>query len=151
MDRDEWIRVFYRVYRLATTPPTPALMVEAARLSMNVGELIACYSTAAQLHGLAVLEDSAVHVMASERRSSRPGLVVHRDRVRSEDIRRIGNTRATSPTRTAVDMARTLNRLDALATLDSAIRRGVARDAMQNEVVRHAGKRGVGQASELVA
>lgn len=131
--KGEWVRVFRGVYRERTTPLSPGLSVEAARLSMGVEVAVACYSTAAALHGFAVVEDPVTHALTFDERMSRSGrLSVHRDNVVPSSV----------AARTAVDMARIQNRLDAIATLDLALRTGVPRDLLRDEVSRQVGKRG---------
>jgi very-short-patch-repair endonuclease len=146
-----WVRTFRGVFREATTPRRPALSLEAARLSMGVAAVTACRDTAAQLFGFAVLDDPAVHVLATgPRRTRSEGLVVHRDVVSPEDLVTVRGVATTHAARTAIDLARTYDRLDALAVLDLALRRGVTRARLEAELERHAGKRGFRQAAELL-
>jgi hypothetical protein len=147
-----WVRVFRGVYRDSATPMCAPLAVEAARLSMDADAAIACYMTAAQLHGFAVIDDPVTHVLSYDSRTTRRGrLYVHRDWVTPETVTTVDDTMTTRPGRTAVDLARTLRRLDAIATLDVALRRGVSRDVLRDEAVRHWTKRGIRQARELIA
>ncbi|WP_431964191.1 hypothetical protein [Nocardia sp. bgisy134] len=149
VDRGDWVRVFHGVYREAATPPTPQLRVEAARLSIGAQSLAAAYGTSAELHGFAVGESRATHVLGAQRsRTSR--LVVHSDRTEPGELDLIKGTVTTNAIRTTVDVARTTDRLDALATLDSALRLGVSRTALLAESERHRGRRGYVQAVELI-
>ncbi|MGV9612426.1 hypothetical protein [Nocardia xishanensis] len=149
VDRGDWVRVFHGVYREAATPPTPQLRVEAARLSIGAESLTAAYETGAELHGFAVGESRATHVLGAQRsRTSR--LVVHSDRIEPGDLDLIKGTVTTNAVRTAVDVARTTDRLDALATLDSALHLGISRTALLTESERHRGRRGYVQAAELI-
>ncbi|MGV9820320.1 hypothetical protein [Nocardia xishanensis] len=149
VDRGDWVRVFHGVYREAATPPTPQLRVEAARLSIGAQSLTAAYETGAELHGFAVGESRATHVLGAQRsRTSR--LVVHSDRIEPGDLDLIKGTVTTNAVRTAVDVARITDRLDALATLDSALRLGISRTALLAESERHRGRRGYVQAAELI-
>ncbi|WP_159080581.1 type IV toxin-antitoxin system AbiEi family antitoxin domain-containing protein [Nocardia suismassiliense] len=158
--RGEWVRVCHGVYREASTSPVAQLRVEAARLSMGLPTLIAGYDTAAELHGFSVIDSAATHVIGRQRSRSKQ-IVVHQDRVDSLDLELVKGTLTTSPVRTAVDLARTLDRLDALATLDAALRVGLSpgrvshplefsRQAMDEEATRHRGRRGLRQAVELI-
>lgn len=149
LDRQEWVRVFQGVYREATTPSTPALRVEAARLSMGPPFLAASYDTAAELHGFSVLDDQLTHVLGGQVSRSRR-LIVHRDRIDPAELELIQGSVATNAARTAVDVARTANRMDALATLDLALRLGLSRAELAVEVAKHAGRRGRRQAVELI-
>ena len=144
-----WVRVFRGVFREATTSARPALSLEAARLSMGVAAVTACRDTAAQLFGFAVLDDPAVHVLGDGPRRT-AGLIVHRDAITPEDVVRFRGMETTHAARTAIDLARTYGRLDALAVLDLALRRGITRAQLEAELVRHAGKRGFRQAAELL-
>ncbi|MFI9506275.1 hypothetical protein [Nocardia sp. NPDC052566] len=149
IDRGEWIRVFYGVYRAVESFPSPEMRVEAARLSTGAACMPACYETAAELHGFSVLVDAVTHVLGIQKR--RPGgLVVHQDRVALEELVLVRETLATSPARTAVDLARTLKRMDAMATLDAAVRQGVSPDELAVELLRCRGRRGRRQAIELI-
>ncbi|WP_217441587.1 type IV toxin-antitoxin system AbiEi family antitoxin domain-containing protein, partial [Nocardia barduliensis] len=150
VDRGEWVRVFHGVYREATTPASPELRVEAARLSMGLTSVAAAYRTAAELHGFSVLADQPTEVLGMRAAHSHR-LIVHRDRVDPAELASVRGTVVTNAVRTAVDLARTLPRMDALATLDAALRGGLSRDALSTELEKHAGRRGRGQAAELIA
>ncbi|MBF6297690.1 hypothetical protein IU459_09050 [Nocardia amamiensis] len=149
IDRGQWVRVFRGVYREAITPPSPELRVEAARLSMGLVSLAAAYNTAAELHGFAVLADQPTDVLGIQgSRSDR--LVVHRDRVDPAELELVHATAVTNAVRTAADLARILTRMDALATLDAALRTGTSRSAIADEINKHTGRRGRRQAAELI-
>ncbi|WP_157187061.1 hypothetical protein [Nocardia vinacea] len=149
LDRGEWVRVFRGVFREVTTPPSARLRVEAARLSMGVPSLTAAYDTAAELHGFAVRHNHPTHVLGPQ--DSRTGrLIVHRDQVDQAELELIQGTITTNAARTAIDVARTLSRPDALATLNAALRRGVPRSALTLELQRHHRRRGHSQAAELL-
>jgi hypothetical protein len=150
LDRGEWVRVFRGVYREATTPSSARLRVEAARLSMGVPTLIAAYHTAAELHGFAVPRGHPTHVLGvQDSRSCR--LIVHRDHVDKAELELIHGIVTTNPARTAIDVARTAHRSEALATLESALRLGISRAALTIEVQRHYRRRGYTQAADLIA
>ncbi|MEU7765373.1 type IV toxin-antitoxin system AbiEi family antitoxin domain-containing protein [Nocardia sp. NPDC049190] len=149
VDRGEWVRVFHGVYRAATTSPSPELRVEAARLSMGLTVLAAAYNTAAELHGFSVLADQPTDVLGIQATRSHR-LVVHRDRVDPAELELVRGTMTTRPARTAVDVARTLTRMDALATLDAALRAGVSSAALTTELDKQAGRRGRRQAGQLI-
>ena len=135
VDRGEWVRALHGVYREASRTPTTGLLVEAARLSLKVGDAVACHQTAAVLHGFAVLDDPRIHVVASAPRQSRAGLVVHRDHLSAADVASVRGTPATNAARTASTWPE-LERLDALATLDAAIR-AECRPRVGDELTRH--------------
>jgi hypothetical protein len=149
-----WIPVFAGSHRLAHAEPNARLRTAAAGLSLG-REVPACLHTAAELHGFGVLADPVTHVAV-------PGTTpyLHRDELwphqlvlREEDLTRLRcGTIATTPERTAVDLARTLPRLDALPVLDAALAAGVCtQETLAAEARRHTRLRGVRQARELVA
>ncbi|MEV4124688.1 hypothetical protein [Nocardia sp. NPDC049707] len=149
LDRGEWVRVFRGVFREATTAPSAQLRVEAARLSMGVPSLTAAYNTAAELHGFAVQHNHPTHVLGPQ--DSRIGrLIVHHDQVDKVELELIQGTVTTNAVRTAIDVARTVSRPDALATLNAALRRGVPRSALTLELQRQYRRRGYIQAAELL-
>ncbi|MFI6998621.1 type IV toxin-antitoxin system AbiEi family antitoxin domain-containing protein [Nocardia sp. NPDC050175] len=149
LHRGDWVPVFHGVYREATAPEGPELRVEAARLSMGLPILIAAYDTAAELHGFSVTERNATHVLGVQLSRSKH-LVVHRDRLDPGQVTSINGVSTTPATRTAIDLARTLNRMDALATLDAASRLGLSPDELSEELTHHHRRRGVRQAAELI-
>ncbi|MEV6559044.1 type IV toxin-antitoxin system AbiEi family antitoxin domain-containing protein [Nocardia sp. NPDC051756] len=150
LHRGEWVPVFHGVYREATVQPGPELRVEAARLSMGLPVLIAAYDTAAELHGFSIIEGNATHVLGVQPSRSKQ-LVVHRDRLHSVQVASTNGVPTTTAARTAIDLARTLNRMDALATLDAAGGLGLAPDELGEELSRHHRRRGFRQAVDLIA
>lgn len=151
LTRGLWERVFQGVFREASTPRTPALAVEAARLSTGSCAVAACRQTAAAFHGISVVKDPTTHILSASPRTTRAsGLVVHRDSVTDDDLVEVNGVWTTNAARTAIDLGRTCNRLDALAVLDLALRRGSTREELAVELGRHRGKRGVRQATELL-
>ncbi|MFG1849551.1 DUF559 domain-containing protein [Micromonospora carbonacea] len=108
--------------------------------------------TAARLHGFGVLPEGAVHVQLPPEvpRPRLPGVVVHHSAVPVEPVLVRGLPCAPAP-RCAVDLARTVRRLDALPVLDAVLRAGeVSRDGPVEEVLSHGGLPGVRQARSLV-
>lgn len=149
VESGRWVRVFRGVYREVTTPPTARLRVEAARLSIGAPSVVAAFETAAELHGFGVAGQGVTHVLGPRQaRASR--LIVHRMRADPGELELVGGVVATNAVRTAIDVARTADRPDALATLDAAVRQGVSIAALTEECERQRGRRGGGQASELV-
>jgi len=149
LDRGEWLRVFRGVFREATTSPSAQLRIEAARLSMGVASLTAAYSTAAELHGFSTLHHEPTHVLGSQdSRATR--LIVHRDHVDRAELELINGAVTTNATRTVIDVARTVGRSDALATVNAALHRGISRADLTAELQRHRRRRGYGQVVELL-
>lgn len=112
--------------------------------------LVAAYATAAELHGFSVTEDGATHVLGVQLSRSKQ-LIVHRDRLSSTQVASKNGVPTTTAARTAIDLARTLNRMDALATLDAANSLGLAPDELGEELTRHHRRRGFRQAADLIA
>jgi hypothetical protein len=148
-----WCRVHARTYRLGTSDPTPRLRLAAATLA--IGRAVpACLHTAAELHGFGVLDDPVTHVAVGAdlpcRR--RAGLWPHQFSLTPDETvhLRCGSV-ATTADRTAVDLARTLPRLDVLPVLDAALAAGCCTaESLATELARHSGLPGVRQARELV-
>ncbi|WP_054815758.1 hypothetical protein [Nocardia arizonensis] len=150
VESGEWVRVFRGVYREASTPPVPELRVEAARLSTGLTSVIAAYSTAAELHGLAVPATTVTHVFGA--RAARSGqLCVHRERVDTTESELIRGTLTTTAARTAVDIARTASPVAAAAVLEAAVAHGLSAEQLWREALRHRGRRGHAQALALIA
>ncbi|MFC5231963.1 hypothetical protein [Pseudonocardia zijingensis] len=114
----------------------------------------ACLHTAAELHGFGVLDDATTHVAVrpDEACIRRADLWPHQLALAEDDLARLRcGTLATNPDRTAVDLARTLPRIDVLPVLDAALGAGVCTtESPAAELERHARLRGVRQARELV-
>ena len=118
-----WIRVFRGVYRTASAEPTGRLRVLAAALSIGT-PVTACLYTAAELHGFGVLGDDTIHVIADGVHLRQTRLIVHSAALSPRELCPIAGVTATTAARTAIDLARTAPRLDALAVLDAALRTG---------------------------
>jgi Transcriptional regulator, AbiEi antitoxin len=148
-----WARVFTGTYRVEAGEPSASLRLSAAGLSIG-REVPACLHTAAQLHGFGVLDDVVTHVAVApdEPCARRAGLWPHQLALTPDDLARLKcGALVTAADRTAVDLARTLPRIDVLPVLDAALAAGVCtRASLAMELDRHAGLRGVRQARELV-
>ena len=148
-----WCAVFTGSYRLSSAEPGPRLRLSAARLRIG-REVPACLHTAAELHGFGVLDDIATHVAVrpDEGCTRRADLWPHQLALAADDVVRLRcGALATGADRTAVDLARTLPRLDVLPVLDAALAAGVCTPgSLAAELERHSGLRGVLQARELV-
>ena len=92
-------------------------------LDLSCGSTVAvCLATAASMFGFDTEEPQDLHVLNPPRHQLRPvdGLVVHRRD--GAPLVMVGERPATSPAWTAVEVARSLRRPRALATLDAALR-----------------------------
>jgi hypothetical protein len=90
-------------------------------------QVAVCLGSAAALHGFDTEEPPDLHVLSppGSRLRSTDGLVVHRRD--GAPLVNVGQRLATSPAWTAVEVARSLRRPRALATLDAALRSGTCR------------------------
>ncbi|WP_428847374.1 type IV toxin-antitoxin system AbiEi family antitoxin domain-containing protein [Mycolicibacterium cosmeticum] len=141
------VKVWHGVY--AGAPPD--LATRLAALDRFLGcEAVVCLGTAARLYGFDVENTSAIHVLdPGVRLRSKIGLTVHQ-RV-GAPLKRIEGRLATAPAWTAVEVARTLHRPRALATLDAAMRlTGCSRGDLDRAVREQSGRRGIVAVRELV-
>lgn len=148
-----WRQVFHGVYRHRDSVPTARLRLAAAALTIG-RPVTACLNTAAELHGFGVLDDTVTHVAVRPGLAClhRPGLWPHQLALGPDSLvgLRCGRL-ATSPARTAVDLARILPRLDVLPILDSALASGACTPASLAAELDLAHRLpGVTQARELV-
>jgi hypothetical protein len=148
-----WEAVFTGTYRVESAEPGPRLRLSAAGLSIG-REVPACLHTAAELHGFGVLDDAVTHVAVrpDEPCARRADLWPHQLALATVDLIRLRcGALATTADRTAIDLARTLPRIDVLPVLDVALAAGVCTpESLAAELDRHAGLRGIRQARELV-
>lgn len=138
------------IYTAAAHEPDEELRAMLKRLP---AEAVVAFHTGARLHGFGDVPQDALHVIvpAGSVVPKITGVVVH------EAVLPVGNPvmLAGVPTapaaRCAVDLARTMRRIDALPVLDRALRSGACLPAdLLQEVTRHGGLRGVCQARQLV-
>src|SRR5262249_40914279 len=105
----------------------------------------------AAVYGFDTEGDRYLHVLNPAGQQLRPtrGLVVHRRAGAPLTI--IAGRPTTTPAWTAIEVARSMRRPRALATLDAALRSGTCgRDEMRRVVKQHSGRRGVVAARELL-
>lgn len=149
----EWQRVFRRVLRHASSEPNARLRLSAAALDIG-RPVAACLHTAAELHGFGLLDDPVTHVATTVALPCRrrPGLWPHQLDLGAVDLLRLRcGAVATRPDRTAVDLARTVPRLDVLVVLDAALAAGdCTADSLRTELLRHVGLPGIRQARDLI-
>jgi hypothetical protein len=113
--------------------------------------VVACMGTAAAAYGFDIEPNADLHVLNPPGRQLRSadGLVVHRRE--GAPLTLVGGRPATTPAWTAIEVARSLRRPRALATLDAALRSGTCeRDRLDWAVRRQAGRRGIVAARELL-
>lgn len=149
-------RVVHGVYAAAQAPDDLAFRARALALVVPA-DAVATDRTAAWLHGVDLLPRSSGLVAPPIQLFRPPGLRARRPGVDSgermllpHEIIELGEVRATSPVRTALDLARLVWRFDALAALDQFVRTGVSPAELASELDRFRGYRGVVQARALV-
>jgi hypothetical protein len=142
------MRVCQGVY--ASSPPD--VLGRLAALDLMMGQsLVACMGTAAGLYGFDTERDSRVHVLdPGIRMRPTAGVMVHQRT--GAPLRRVQGRLATAPGWTAVEVARTLRRPRALATLDAALHAGACTVADLDAAVREQkGRRGIVRVRKLLA
>lgn len=137
------------VYVRKDAERTLALNTRAAALWVPDG--IITGRAAAALHGAKWHgPDTPIELIGASRRP-RPGVIVRDERITADEIMRIGELTVTTPERTALDLARHVPRVRALASLDAlAAATGVRPDAVLDLAERHRGARGVQRARALL-
>jgi len=99
---------------------------------------------AAALHGAQWVDDDAPVELIAEHGRRRRGVIVREERIRPDEICRIGEFSVTTPLRTALDLARFLPRDDAVAHLDAlAIATGVEAAPVLELAARYRSLRGI--------
>ncbi|TCB99997.1 DUF559 domain-containing protein [Micromonospora zingiberis] len=149
LGREELRRVRRGVY--ADQPPDDEDELRALLLCLPAGAMFA-RQTAARRYGFGVLRDDLVHVQVPNTvpKPRLPGLVVHHSVLPVQPVL-VQGLPCVPAARCAVDLARTVRRLDALPVLDAALRSAaVTPDDLLAEVCVHRALRGVRQARELV-
>ena len=110
-----------------------------------------CLGTAAAIHGFDTEEPQDFHVLSppGSRLRSADGLVVHRRD--GAPLVVVDGRRVTSPAWTAVEVARSLRRARALATLDAVLRSGTCtRPDLWRAAIEQAGRRGIVAVRNLI-
>ena len=140
-------RIWHGVYCLGE--PTDELRLRG--LDLTSGTTVAvCLATAAAVHGFDTEQPPELHVLNPHGHQLRPvdGLVVHRRD--GAPLVMVGDRPATAPAWTAVEVARSLRRPRALATLDAALRAGCSRAEMWRAAVEQKGRRGIVAVRDLL-
>jgi hypothetical protein len=141
------IRVYHGVYAL----DEPDILSKLAALDLVARQpVVACMSTAAALYGFDSENTSRVHILdpGVRMRPSR-NLMVHQ-RI-GAPLRRVEGRLATAPAWTVIEVARTLRRPRALATLDAALHVGACTTGELRATIREQkGRRGIVKVRELI-
>lgn len=134
-------RIWHGIYSLGTADDDRRLR----GLDLAAGTTVAiCLGTAARAYGFDTEDTSDLHVLNPVGRQLRPsdGLVVHRRD--GAPLTVVAGRPAVAPAWTAVEVARTLRRPRALATLDAALRSARCdRAELARAVVAQSGRRGI--------
>jgi hypothetical protein len=141
------IRVWHGIYSLSP----PDVVGRLAGLDLMTGKVIvACMGTAAHLYGFDTDVDHRIHVLdPGVRMRPTSGLMVHQ-RI-DAPLRCVDGRLATAPAWTAVEVARTLRRPRALATLDAALHCGAcATGDLEAAIREQKGRRGIVKVRELM-
>ena len=151
-------RLHHGVHVRADLTLTASVRLRAAVLATPL-PLVAGHETAAELWDVDVAPpgtptgDRPVrgYVPGGTRPPRRPGLRLTAARLPPEEIRRRGDLLLTSPTRTAIDLARERDVAEAVVVLDAFLHRGLTHlGALQAGAGRLAGRRGVALLREAV-
>lgn len=122
-------------------------------LDVSCGEeVVMCLGTAARAYGFDTEADPTLHVLNPLRHQLRPaaGLVVHRREGAPVSV--VQGRPATAPAWTAIEVARSLRRPRALATLDATLRSGTCdRVELVRAAAAQAGRRGIVKVRALLA
>lgn len=141
-----------RVCRGVYAPPGGDLPTRLAALDLAAGQpIVACMGTAAALCGFDTENTLRLHVLdPGVRMRPTPDVMVHQ-RI-GAPLRRVDGRLATAPAWTAVEVARTLWRPRALATLDAALHAGACTaEELQAAIDEQKGRRGIVKVRELIA
>jgi hypothetical protein len=147
-----WRRVARGIYASADVSESDVQRVDL--VSRSAGRnLVVVGRSAALLHGFGVLDSSVVHVAGGPRKTARtwPGLQLHGYKLASADVMHIGEMVVTTPDRTVVDLARSVERIDALPVIDAALGLGVCTtETLAAQLDRQRGSRGIVRARHLI-
>lgn len=148
LDSGELWKVWPGVY----SPDEPDPLIRLSGLDLRAGEPVAiCLGTAAAAYGFDTQDVMDLHVLnpAGQLLRDSDGLVVHRRE--GAPLTVVDGRPATTAAWTAVEVARSLHRPRALATLDAALRSGTCTPtALTLAAARQKGRRGIVQVRELI-
>lgn len=148
LDRGDLWKVWPGIY----SPDEPDNLIRLRGLDLRADEPVAiCLGTAAAAYGFDTQDVVDLHVLNPEDQLLRhsDGLVVHRREGGPLTI--VDGRPATTPEWTAVEVARSLRRPRALATLDAALRSGTCNPTtLALAAARQKGRRGIVHVRELI-
>lgn len=130
----------------------PDAIIRLRGLDLRAGERVAiCLSTAAAAYGFDTEDVHDLHVLNPSRHHLRnsDGLILHRRE--GAPLDEFDGRPATTPEWTAIEVARSLRRPRALATLDAALRSGTCdRGSLLRATAHQAGRRGIVTVRDLI-
>jgi len=126
------------------------LEVDTQAATLWVADGIVTGRAAAALHGVPWIGRTSIELIGRSRRV-RNGVIVRDERIDADEITRVGDFTVSTPPRTALDLARHLNRGEAVAHLDGlAAATGVEAQDVLSLARRYPGARGVRRARGIV-
>lgn len=149
--RTDFVAVHQDVYVPRGTRPTAIMRAKAAWLRSKRTGVLAGFSAAA-LHGARYIDASLpANIIHGNRRPVR-GIVTWADALDDDEVCAIGEMRLTTPSRTAVDLARRCREDVAVAAIDALARAARLSGAdIQAAAQRHPGQRGLKRARATIA
>lgn len=143
----EIVRLWHGVYSWG--PPDTTRRLRALDLVSGI-PIVGCLGTAAQFYGFDTENTVRTHILdPGVRMRPSPDLMVHQ-RI-GAPLKKIDGRLLTAPAWTAIELARTLRRPRALATLDAALRTGTCtRVELEHALKDQHGRRGVVKVRELL-
>jgi hypothetical protein len=140
-----------RVRRGVYAPRPPDIADRLAALDLlNANPVVACMGTAAAMYGFDTENGDRIHILDPGVRI-RPDTHVMVHQRLGAPLRRVSGRLATAPAWTAVEVARTLRRPRALATLDAALRANACTSAeLETAVCEQKGRRGIVAVRDLL-
>ncbi|MCT7660614.1 hypothetical protein N4S67_19615 [Mycobacterium sp. CPCC 205710] len=141
------IRVWHGVY--AQHPPST--IDRLAALDVLSGKsIVACMNTAAELYGFGTENGRRIHILDPGVRMRPVGELMVHQRI-GAPLKRIQGRLATAPAWTAVELARSLRRPRALATLDAVLFKGLCTPTdLRATIDEQKGRRGIVKVRELM-
>ena len=146
-------RLLPDVYRRAVAKPDLLLRSLAAYRLVEGRGVLAGYSAALVLGAAcAPHPDTPAEVTVAGDLRAQPGLMVHRDRLTDSEVTRVRDVACTTPLRTAFDLARRPDPVEAVVAVDRlAHRHRFHPDLLLERCARDRGRRGVARVPDVVA
>ncbi|WP_433184007.1 DUF559 domain-containing protein [Actinoallomurus sp. CA-150999] len=136
------LRAHQKVYCLGT-----AGGVGLTRLAVLATGGVVSHDAAAAIHGIEMAHrpDSHITVGRNRARVTHPGCFVHRSDLSPTEVTRVDGLPVTTPFRTVLDCARTLEPAEAVVIADSAVRQALVSSADLRHAANEARGRGAGR------